>query len=185
MHRLHQSSTYWPTELLTIFVLSVIRQRSTVCNHPLKLQIGALWDAKAHQMSLLFLLSQPRRPGHQSWCVCKVHICILHFPRRPRCCSVGGGRETRALSWNFSVKLFFFQRKISVYINVLQFEYNHVRKSQKSSVTLDFWSKKPIKQTFQLKLHIFTVPVGAIYHPDCFGTCCRIWSIGMSAFAPI
>lgn len=58
-------------------------RRSTVCNHPLKPQIGAPWDAKAHQMSLLFLLSQPRRPGHQSWCVRKVHICILHFTRRP------------------------------------------------------------------------------------------------------
>lgn len=78
-------------------VICQYSHHSTIVNHPLKPQIGTPSDKEAHQLVLLFLRSQPRRPEHQSWSVCKVHICILHFPPRPHCYSVGGREDEKCV----------------------------------------------------------------------------------------
>lgn len=70
IHHLHQSAMHWPTELAW--------PSTALLNHPLKTQIGTPSNMEAHQLVLLFLLSQLRRPGQKSWSFYKVHICIFH-----------------------------------------------------------------------------------------------------------
>lgn len=49
----------------------------TLVNYPLKPQMGTPSDMEAHQLVLLFLLSKPKRPGHQSWSAAKFTFAFL------------------------------------------------------------------------------------------------------------